>query len=343
MVRTLVLPLVVVIAVFLAGFWFVTSAVDPGVEEPELPGETSTQSMKDGTASVAGNDVESAGFVETLAKELKDKFGDRIDEITIQARLYDVREDVVDRFPDNGRGYFREAVEIAFPDRAEAILELLARLERYREWRMTQNKTLMEMSPVARNGMLWQKRREIFGDRADILWADEREELMEKRQSVQDTLKRLSDADELTLQETLHQLNTALDETFDEDMRHLVDESGTVTKMFFSLDAVQDKLKDLPPDERQARIDEVRREMGFSEEAVERMRERDQEREKRWQKGNEYMQEREAIVNRYEGEARKQRLNELRSEYFEHEAPTIRKEEQNGFFRYERPRVYGRN
>ena len=36
-------------------------------------------------------------------------------------------------------------------------------------------------------------------------------------------------------------------------------------------------------------------------------------------------------------------LRHLRARYFADEAPTIEREEGGGFFRFERPRVYGRN
>jgi hypothetical protein len=69
----------------------------------------------------------------------------------------------------------------------------------------------------------------------------------------------------------------------------------------------------------------------------------DERREARWQNGLAYLQERARLEASFEGEALEGELRALREEYFAHEAPTIEAEERDGFFRFERPRVYGRN
>lgn len=55
------------------------------------------------------------------------------------------------------------------------------------------------------------------------------------------------------------------------------------------------------------------------------------------------MQERTRLTSTFEGDALEAELRALREEYFAHEAPTIEAEERDGFFRFEGPRVYGRN
>lgn len=327
----------------LAGAWVFTGVGGNGAT-PDA-GTAAASSATSGPADQQDDRTEHIpDFVEALARELKAEFGPRIDEITIQARFYEIRKDVIERFPEKGREYFRQALQLAFPENAEAILSLIARLETYNDWLMTENRTLMELSPIERSGMLWEKRREIFGDQADMLWADERAVASDKRQQVQKTLERLGQADNMSIDETLYQLRNELDETFDGPMRQLIEDSGAVSGAFFTLESVQKKLGSLPAAERQARIDAVRRQLGFSDEAVERMRERDQERERRWDRGKAYMEKREQVMGQYQDEAaRKRALEALRSEYFDHEAATIRREEEVGFFRYERPRVYGRN
>ena len=334
---------VLVLTIGLAGGWFVASG--PGPEMPQPAAGASPPAAGAGKEGVNGaRGAQVPEFVTALARELKAEFGDRIDDITIRARFHDIRSDVIERFPERGERWFRRALRIAFPERADAILELIAKLARYNDWLLTENRTLMELSPIERSGMLWDKRREIFGDQADMLWAEERAAVSEQRQQVQATLERLGQADNISLEETLHQLRSELDETFDGAMRQLINDSGAVSGAFFTLESVQEKLASLPPEQRQARIDEMRRQLGFSEDAVERMRERDQARERRWSRGKAYMAEREEVMAQFQEESERERaLQELRREYFEHEAETIRKEEATGFYRYERPRVYGRN
>ncbi|MCK7512873.1 MAG: hypothetical protein MZV70_58535 [Desulfobacterales bacterium] len=70
----------------------------------------------------------------------------------------------------------------------------------------------------------------------------------------------------------------------------------------------------------------------------------DAKREQRWNNGLEYMQERNAIVENFTGPEQEDKLKDLREKYFQDEANTIEREEENDkFFRFERPHVYGRN
>jgi hypothetical protein len=113
--------------------------------------------------------------------------------------------------------------------------------------------------------------------------------------------------------------------------------------VFFSIDSVQNELKNMSPEQRQMEINSIRRQMGFSEEQIEELAKRDAEKEQRWQVGYRYMQQREKVMQQYEGEEREERLKDLREQYFQDEAKTIELEEKDNFFRFERPRIYGRN
>lgn len=282
-------------------------------------------------------------FAAALARELAEEFGLRIDEIAIQARLYRIRQDVVERFPANGLNDFNTAIRTAFPDHAEAILALMDRLDRYNDWLDRETAALMDLAPLERHGALWAKRRELFGDDADLIWADERNELARKQEEVQSILAELNRTDHGTLGETLYQLNTRLKATLGEDLVQYGDANSVITNVFFGLDSVQDTLKRLPPEQRQDEIDAIRRRMGYSEEQVDRLRARDRKRNRRWDNGLNYMEERRRLTATLDADDRQQALSDLRERYFGHEAPTIEREEESGFFRYERPRVYGRN
>jgi hypothetical protein len=66
-------------------------------------------------------------------------------------------------------------------------------------------------------------------------------------------------------------------------------------------------------------------------------------RDTRWEVGSQYMSEREALAQQYSGTELETRLMELRSRYFTEEAEVIAEEEASGFFRFTRPRQWGRN
>jgi hypothetical protein len=123
-----------------------------------------------------------------------------------------------------------------------------------------------------------------------------------------------------------------------------LDQKEILSKAFFSIDSVQDELKQMSPEQRQQEINNVRRNMGFDSHEIEEMAEIDAKREQRWNTGLEYMQERNDIVENFIGPQQKEQLKALREKYFQDEANTIEREEENdNFFRFERPHIYGRN
>ena len=118
---------------------------------------------------------------------------------------------------------------------------------------------------------------------------------------------------------------------------------GMLAEVFLRMDGVQRELAALGPTARSRELAHIRRELGFDEQAVARMEALDERREARWQNGLAYMQERGRLAGSFAGDALEAELRALRDEYFDHEAPTIEAEERDGFFRFERPRIYGRN
>lgn len=73
------------------------------------------------------------------------------------------------------------------------------------------------------------------------------------------------------------------------------------------------------------------------------MEKRDAERNQRRDVGLKYMAAREKVVSQFEGAEQEEKLKEIREEFFKDEAKTIELEEADEFFRFERPRYYGRN
>ncbi|NPC76752.1 hypothetical protein HPC49_00590 [Pyxidicoccus fallax] len=123
---------------------------------------------------------------------------------------------------------------------------------------------------------------------------------------------------------------------------HLV--RSQATELFLRLEPVQARLAAMPVDERRAALAGIRRRMGYSEEMIARKAAEDVYRDARWENGHAYMKARAELFSRLEqGEALEAELRSLRERYFGHEAPTIAREEDAGFFRFQRRRVLGRN
>lgn len=116
------------------------------------------------------------------------------------------------------------------------------------------------------------------------------------------------------------------------------------TELFLRLEPVQAHLAAMPVEERRAALADIRRRMGYSEEMIAREAANDMQRDARWENGYAYMQARAELFSRNaQGEALEAELHALREQYFGREASTIAREEDAGFFRFQRRRVYGRN
>jgi hypothetical protein len=174
---------------------------------------------------------------------------------------------------------------------------------------------------------------------AEVVRAAEAEE-----QALRDTLLRL-DADEaLPLAARLERYQEALRAArAGTPGAPLFEFPSALVELFLRMQAVQRDLAALAPGARERELAHVRRELGFGEDDVVRLAELDARREARWQNGRAYMQERARLLASFEGGALDAELRALREDRFAREAPTIEAEERQGFYRFERPRIYGRN
>jgi hypothetical protein len=180
------------------------------------------------------------------------------------------------------------------------------------------------------------------GDAQRLLLAARAAEAQEE--ALRDAIVRIGDDDSVSLDARLERFQEAVDAARDgAPAAPIFTNPSLLAEVFLRMEGVQRELAAQSPAARSEEIARIRRELGFGEEQVARMREIDDRREARWQNGLQYMEERARVAATFEGEAREEELAHLRARYFEEEAPTIEREEAGGFFRFERPRVFGRN
>jgi hypothetical protein len=279
-----------------------------------------------------------------LVKELQKYYGATISEKSTQASIYDIRKNIVGSRPD-GREFFYKVLKRAFPDLADEIKATLDKLDLYHQWLMENDAVLAQMTEEARMAALWEKRIELFGEDAREIWVDEMMATDSRKAKMLDTLDFINGSTDMTLDDKLQLYQESLEETYkDTPEAYLLDQKPILAKIFFSIDSVQNELKQMSPEDRQKAINTIRRDMGFSQELVEEMEKVDQDNNQRWNVGLKYMEERKRVVETYQGDQQKEQLKALREKYFGDEAQTIQLEEENdGFFRFERPRYYGRN
>ena len=292
---------------------------------------------------------QSVSDIEAMTQELAQKFkrqlSAQIHLIAVQVSLKALRDDLRQVYPEQGDRLFEQIMALAFPEFVDAILHSIGLMDQYDAWLQSMLLDLNEMNAFEQQGVLWAKRRELFGDAANQIWQAEISAEQERQLTMRRTMEMLDKAYNMQMQERLYLLKTNFEESYADKLQNMVvDPKGVLAQVFFGLDAVQQDLAKLPAEERQSQINDIRKSMGFSEEQIANLAEADQERETRWQNGYAYMAARKEIEARYSGEELNRELDKLREKFFAHEAGTIKKEEEElAFFRYQRPRVYGRN
>lgn len=304
-------------------------------QDPALP-KTTTPISKDAAGRMS---VE-----ERLVYELKKFYGKTISKKSTQVGLLKVKLYVLNMFPEDGIDRFHRILRKAFPDLAEEIIATLEKMEQYQAWAEDNAYRLSQMNSLEKEGTIWEKRRDIFGEDAEDIWSEDVLAFQRKKEEVRETIRYLDEADDMNLYEKLDIYTAALNDAYDgSSEEYVLQNKDLLSKVFFSIDSVQEELQRLAPEQRRMEIDKIRREMGFSQQQVEKAAEFDAYREQRWENGLEYMAEREKTAASFEGPELEEQLDALRKKYFQHEAKTIAIEENEGFFRFKRPRIYGRN
>ena len=287
-------------------------------------------------------------FENGLVEQLKRNYSEHINNLAVQASLLEIKKQLLSMDPVNGATIFELAIKEAFPEHAKSILIIIAGMEIYEDWLSTNQQTLNELAPLEKNGTLWNKRHKIFGKNADLIWAHEREALMKKQVQIQDTIHRLDKATDISLNEKLYQLRDSIDEAYSGTLEGLTSNASVISQVFFGLDSVQKELKVQSDKERQNTINNIRKQLGYSADQIAIQQTHDEDHNARWKVGNSYMVERDKLTEGLNESQSKdpqllKQIQLLRKKYFKNAAETIKKEEEGGFMRFKRPRIYGRN
>lgn len=283
-------------------------------------------------------------MVQGLADRMQKQFADNIHLISIQVGLKSLRDDLNRTYPEQGNEIFVRILNKAFPEWMSAILKAIALMDEYEVWLQGMLVSLNDMNLFEQQGVLWGKRRELFGDAATQIWQEEISAEQERQVTMNRTMEILDRSYDTQMQERIYILQSTFQESYADKIQNmLIDPKGVLTQVFFGFDAVQRDLKALPPEERQVQINEIRKAMGFSDEQIKAQAESDQVRDKRWQNGYAYMEARKLAESEFSGDELTQEMDKIREKFFAHEANTIKKEEEMDFDRYARPHIYGRN
>lgn len=305
---------------------------------------TSSESQEKTSSLILNADTSaSSEIAKKIAKKLKEQYSDHIHRLSVQASLFVLRQSVIKSYSEHGLLYFNEAVTLAFPEYAASILNIMDGIVLYKEWFEKNKEALDALAEYERNESVWQKRYEIFGNNADLIWAEAKPMLSESERETLKQIEALDQAFDMEFDTRLEQLHSSLVSAHGSGLTMFSLTPGVIATTFLSFESVQKDLESMDNEERQLKINGVRETLGFSKEQIEKLAIEDQKRQIRWDNGYAYMQARQTLLANADSAAVEQELDELRHKYFKHEAQTFKKEEASGFYRYDRPRVYGRN
>ncbi|MFY1830385.1 hypothetical protein ACN47A_31015 [Myxococcus fulvus] len=279
--------------------------------------------------------------LEELAASLKQRYGKNLNEPHAQIRLIeDLMRFFQQRYPDRWREELLAFLKVHFPEHYDTLAAMLRNREDYEKWVRDNDHYLKGLSEQERRAAIRDARNRLFGkDVADRIWAAEL-----KNQAIGDTLRSLDSLQGKSVEEKLSTFKQRLQEVHGEQLGAVLERhQQELMNRFLDVSSVQTDLGAMSAEERSRNLRAIRREMGLDDEALKRWDTLDQSRDARWDAGLKYMAERQALAKELSGEVLEARLTEIRARYFGAEAESIGQEEASGFFRFERPRRWGRN
>ncbi len=287
---------------------------------------------QEGTAERPGED---------LVSYLRARYGARIRDPHTQMRML---EQLIRHFQQlNPNGWEAELLAVlkrAFPELYDELAQRLRQRLDYEKWMKAHHAELQAKPPAERRAAVWEERHQLFGKEvAEKIWAAEL-----RNQAVADALTAIDALPNATVQDRMAKYKESLAKAYGEGTQgYMQAHQQELMNHFLDLGSVQKDLGAMPPAQRAENLRSIRKEMGLDEEALKRWDVLDQQRDARWEVGSQYMSERELLAQQYSGPELESKLQELRTRYFSTEAETIAQEEETGFFRYTRPRQWGRN
>ncbi|PTL79676.1 hypothetical protein [Vitiosangium sp. GDMCC 1.1324] len=294
-------------------------------------GTGTSQEGEDGAEPPAGD----------LVSYLRSRYGAHIRDPHTQMRML---EQLMRHFQKlNPTGWEADLLAVlkqAFPELYDELAQRLHQRLDYERWVKEHHAELRDKPEKERRAALWEERNQLFGKEvAEKIWAAELRNF-----AVADSLASIDALPNATVQDRMAQYKQNLTKTYGEHTQAYVQaHQQELMNRFLDLGSVQKDLGTMTPELRAENLRSIRKEMGLDEQALQRWNELDKVRDTRWELGSQYMSERELLAQQYSGTELEARLTELRSRYFSDEAQTIAEEEESGFFRFTRPRQWGRN
>jgi hypothetical protein len=269
---------------------------------------------------------------------LKNQYGKGLNSPRVQIQVIEeIRHLLETQYQENYQEKMGDAIRLVFPDNADRLMKMSGRVARYDVWLKSVWATLPNKGRKDREGIIRDKRSEIFGPDADNIWPDDL-----KAKTISKVLNGLNKVKGASLRQKLaFLLDTVRQEYASDADAYIKDHQQDLMEGFFKLQSVQSDLRKMHPQERRDNLRTIRQAFGVDKGTLEHWDTLEKARDERWEKGMLYMKERQQVIDSVPGELRETVLNELRRKYFGNEADTVAGEEKAGYFRFKAKRLYG--
>lgn len=275
-----------------------------------------------------------------LAKAMIERFGKKLNHPYWRIRAIETLMKVLQKkYPNDWKLRLRDLLKQFFPEDADALLATLEAYDRYSDWLLSMQTDRKFSNREERLKAIWDKRRELFGQDAEAIWAEEI-----KQEKVDGALKKLEGSG-LPVAAKVDSYVKTLTEVYGPDALN-PDKSHPVQMMegFLNLESVQSELRAQTPEQQKQSLRKLREGLGLKEDAIQRLEALDDQRQQRHSAGETYQAQRAALEKQYQGESLQLQVNALQNRLFgEEEAQFIRNEEASGYYRYKEKPVIGVN
>jgi hypothetical protein len=286
----------------------------------------------------AGDDAQAHEFArQALIDQLRRKYGQNIENPYWQVKLLEYLTTLIkQQHPDDWRTRVETLLKDAFPDQAQILLARLDALETYFAWMESLEHDMRFEDDVARRKAIRDKRLELFGEDAYIIW-----EAQFKDDQFGEKMNALSGSTD-SFSDKVDSYVAIIEDVFGSQV--LKAEGAHKTQImgkFMSLPNVQSDLRGMSPEDRKQSMRDFRAAIGLDEAALNRWEALDTERDNEWSAGIRYMQERKALETQNSGQLPEAALRDLQDRVFgKEQSQYIRNEEATGYFRYAGERTY---
>jgi roadblock/LC7 domain-containing protein len=299
------------------------------LNEPALEREFNRRA---GSKAAPGQDLS----LDEMAYLVRQRVGQDINRVPTRfAMLESLIRDLQQRFPDRWVENLHQILGAAFPGREQELFKLSETIYQYQQYYRDNSERLNRMSQRERQAEVWKVRQELFGAQAPEIWAQEI-----KLRAASNLMNQIEADKSSSWSAKLETLRTGLAQALGDDYTSVLQSQREVFLERF-LKAIQSSLAEMAPSERRAALWRIRQTMGLDENALRRWEALDAERDRRWEAGRNYLNERQTLLLQYSGQELEKRLDELRAKYLGAEAETIKSEEASGYYRYQKTRVWG--